>query len=113
MGYNALVMISMRSIREFSGRVAAEFSPERIVLFGSYASGNPTPDSDVDLLIVMPFEGRSVNKSVEMRIKLHPPFPVDLIVRTPEAVRQRLAMGDTFIRDILSDGKVLYESNHV
>lgn len=105
-------MISMRSIRELSRRIAAEFSPERIVLFGSYASGKPTPDSDVDLLIVMPFEGRSVNQSVEMRLKLRPPFPVDLIVRTPEAVQKRLEMGDTFMRDVLSDGKVLYEADH-
>jgi len=113
MGYNPCVMVSMRSIREFSRRIAAEFSPERIVLFGSYAGGKPTPDSDVDLLIVMPFEGRSVNKSVEMRLKLRPQFPVDLIVRTPEVVQQRLEMGDTFMRDILGGGKVLYEADRV
>lgn len=103
----------MRSIRDFSRRIAAEFGPERIVLFGSYASGKPTPDSDVDLFIVMPFEGKPVNKSVEMRLKLRPSFPVDLIVRTPEAVQQRLDMGDTFVQDILRDGKVLYEAHHV
>lgn len=111
MGYNPCVMISMRSIREFSRRIAAEFGPERIVLFGSYASGKPTPDSDVDLLVVMPFEGKSVNKSVEMRVKLRPGFPVDLIVRTPQAVQHRLDMGDSFMRDVLRDGKVLYEAS--
>lgn len=112
MGYNPSAMVSMSSIREFSRQIAAEFHPERIVLFGSYASGSPTPDSDVDLLVVMPFEGKSVNQSVEMRVRLRPQFPVDLIVRTPQAVQQRLDMGDTFIRDILSDGKVLYEADH-
>ena len=66
----------------------------------------------MDLLIVMPFEGRPVEQSVQMRLKLRPPFPVDLIVRTPETVRQRLEMGDTFMRDILRDGKVLYEACH-
>ena len=60
-----------------------------------------------------PFEGRSVEQSVEMRLRLHPAFPVDLIVRTPETVRQRLEMGDTFMRDILRDGKVLYEAHQV
>ena len=112
MGYNPVGMVSMKSIRDLSRRIAEEFSPERIVLFGSYAAGNPTPDSDVDLLIVMPFEGRPVNKSVEMRLKLHPRFPVDLIIRTPQAVQQRLDMGDTFMQDILSDGKVLHEAHH-
>ncbi len=66
----------------------------------------------MDLLIVMPFEGRPVNQSVQMRLKLRPPFPVDLIVRTPESVQQRLEMGDTFMRDILREGKVLYEAHH-
>jgi len=112
MGYNPCVMVSISKIRQFSRQIAEEFKPERIVLFGSYASGKPTPDSDVDLLIVMPFEGRSVEQSVEMRLKLRPPFPVDLIVRTPETVRQRLEMGDTFMRDILRSGKVLYEAHH-
>lgn len=113
MRYNPSTMISMRSIREFSRQIAAEFHPERIVLFGSYASGRPTPDSDVDLLVVMPFEGKSVNKSVEMRVRLRPKFPLDLLVRTPQAVQQRLEMGDTFMQDILNDGKVLYEADHV
>jgi len=106
-------MVTMRKITEFSRRIAAEYHPQRIVLFGSYADGKPTPDSDVDLLIVMPFEGRSVNRSVDIRLKLRPSFPVDLIVRTPENVQQRLDMGDSFIRDILRSGKVLYEADHV
>ena len=106
-------MVSMSRIREFSRRIAVEYRPERIVLFGSYARGAVTPDSDVDMLIVMPFEGRSVHKSVEIRLKLRPPFPVDLIVRTPEMVRRRLEMGDNFIRDILETGKVLYEADHI
>jgi predicted nucleotidyltransferase len=106
-------MVTMRKITEFSRRIAAEYHPQRIVLFGSYARGRPTPDSDVDLLIVMPFEGKPVRMSVDMRLKLRPSFPVDLIVRTPENVQQRLDMGDSFMRDILRSGKVLYEADHV
>ena len=105
-------MVSMASIEELGRKIAAEYRPERVVLFGSYARGNPTPDSDVDLLIVMPFEGKPVFKSVEMRMKFRPAFPVDLILRTPEAVRQRIEMGDTFMRDVLRTGKVLYEADH-
>lgn len=105
-------MVSMRAIEELGQRIGAEFRPERVVLFGSYAHGNATEDSDVDLLIVMPFEGKPVHKSVEMRLKLRPPFPVDLLVRTPETVRERVEIGDCFINDILATGKVLYEADH-
>jgi len=68
-------------------------------------------DSDVDLLIVMPFEGEAVAKSVEVRLEVKFPFPVDLLIRSPETVRRRLAMGDSFIRDVLARGKVLYEAH--
>jgi predicted nucleotidyltransferase len=105
-------MITMRQIEDVSGRIAAEFEPERILLFGSYAWGAPSPDSDVDLLVILPFEGKAVAKSVEMRLKIKPPFPVDLLVRTPEKIRERLALGDPFIRSILEKGKVLYEANY-
>ena len=105
-------MIPMQQIQEVSRRIADEFHPERILLFGSYAWGAPSPDSDVDLLVILPFEGKAVAKSVEMRLKIKPPFPVDLLVRTPEKVRERLALGDPFIRSILEKGKVLYEAQH-
>jgi predicted nucleotidyltransferase len=51
-------MVAMNAITEFSRRVAEEFSPEKIILFGSHAYGTPTEDSDVDLLVILPFEGR-------------------------------------------------------
>ena len=104
-------MVAMKEIREFSRRIAREFRPERVVLFGSYATGGATEDSDVDLLVVLPHRGEAVHKSVEIRLKLRPHFPLDILVRTPEKVRQRLAMGDTFMRDILQKGKVLYEAH--
>ena len=94
-----------------SGRIASEFRPDRIILFGSYARGAPTIDSDVDLLVVLPFDGKVVDKSVEIRLKVRPPFPVDLIVRTPEKVRERVEMGDGFMQEILDEGKVLYETD--
>lgn len=91
--------------------MAEEFRPDKVFLFGSYAYGNPRSDSDVDLLVVMPLDGDPVDKSVEMRLKLRPRFPLDLLVRTPAKIRERLAMGDDFIRDILEKGKVLYEAS--
>lgn len=101
----------MDKIKEFSQRIGLEFGAEQVILFGSYARGVVTEDSDVDLLVIGPFEGRSVDKSVEIRMKLRPGFPIDLLVRTPEKVRQRIEMGDDFMREILEEGKVLYETN--
>jgi predicted nucleotidyltransferase len=104
-------MVAMSQIEEFGQRIGREFDAQRVVLFGSYADGSATDDSDVDLLVVLPFEGKSVHQSVEIRMRLRPSFPVDLVVRTPEKVRERLEMGDEFLREILEEGKVLYEAD--
>ena len=104
-------MVVMDRIKEFSRRIGLEFGAERVILFGSYARGVVTEDSDVDLLVIGPFEGRSVDKSVEIRMKLRPGFPIDLLVRTSDKVRQRMEMGDDFMREILEEGKVLYEAD--
>jgi uncharacterized protein len=102
---------TMQQIEDFGRCIGEEFHPRQVVLFGSYARGAATRDSDVDMLVVMPFEGRSVDKSVEIRLKTNPPFPLDLLVRTPEALQRRIELGDNFLRDIIRHGKVLYEAN--
>lgn len=103
-------MVSRRDIRRVCSQIAREFKPERIVLFGSYAYGQPTPDSDVDLLVVMPFEGRATEQAVKISSRLDHRFPIDLLVRTPQEVRQRLDWNDVVLREITSKGEVLYES---
>ena len=105
-------MVEREKIREFSKAVAQKFRPQKIILFGSYAYGNPTEDSDVDLLVVMPFDRRQGRKSLEIRRAIPSGFPMDLIVRTPEFIAQRLAWGDCFTQEIVTRGKVLYEANH-
>ena len=104
-------MVTMNQIEELARRIGREFRADRVVLFGSYAHGAATDDSDVDLLVILPFEGKSAHQSVEMRLRLRPAFPVDLLVRTPETVRRRVEMGDGFMREILQEGRVLYESD--
>ncbi len=103
-------MVAMNEIERFGRRIGEEFGAERVILFGSYARGNANPDSDVDLLVIGPFPGRSADKAVEIQMKLRPAFPVDLLVRTPEKVRERIAMGDPFMQEILRHGKTLYEA---
>lgn len=103
-------MVAMNQIEEFGRRIGREFGAEKVILFGSYARGVPSPDSDVDLLVIGPFTRRSADTSVEIQMKLRPAFPVDLLVRTSEKVRQRIAMGDTFMQEILTQGRILYEA---
>jgi predicted nucleotidyltransferase len=94
-------------------RIVETFDPERIVLFGSYASGQPAPSSDLDLFIIMENdEERPAQRSARIaRILLDIPFPMDIVVRTPEEVEYRLSIGDYFIREILEQGQTLYERN--
>jgi len=90
-------------------RLVEHFDPEQIILFGSHARGTASPDSDVDLLVVMPVSGSKRAKQVEMRVALHDiAVPKDIILVTPDQVeRQRNVVG-TLIRPALQEGKVLY-----
>jgi len=105
-------MVDMKEIKDLTSQIAREFSPERIILFGSYAYGQPGNDSDVDLLVVLPFKGKPVRKAIEIRNKINAGVPLDLIVRTPEQVADRVAQNDWFMREILERGHTLYEANH-
>ncbi len=105
-------MVPMERIQELADRIAREFSPERIILFGSHARGDAGKYSDVDLLVVLPFEGKSYRKATEIRSKVRPDFPVDLVVRTPAELKQRLEWGDFFLQEAVGEGKVLHEAAH-
>ena len=98
------------NIAAVARQIGERLHPERIILFGSCARGKPTPDSDVDLLVVMRTRRRPAEQATAIRQAVDFPFPVDLLVRTPQQVRDRLAMGDCFIREIVTQGKVLYEA---
>jgi len=103
---------SYREIKEVSEQIAREFQPRKIILFGSHAYGKPAWDSDVDLLVVMPFKGRPNRQAVKIRSRIDTTVALDLLVRTPQHISQRLAMGDTFMRDIFERGKVVYEAHN-
>ena len=105
-------MISRRVIRKFANEVARRFKPARIILFGSYAYGTPTGDSDVDLLVVMRCKGRPLDAALNVRRAVDAGFPLDLIVRTPAEVRKRLALGDFFLREVVDKGIILYDTAH-
>ncbi len=105
-------MVTTGVIQKLADRIAREFRPERIILFGSYARGRPDRDSDVDLLVILPYTGKSWKMATRIRNAVEPSFPLDLLVRSPAQVDERVAMGDPFMREMVERGKVLYETDH-
>jgi len=103
-------MIDEKSILELKDRIASEFRPQRIIMFGSYAYGTPTEDSDLDLLIIMKYVGSAISKAVEILNHIRPRIPVDLVLRTPEEIQKRIQANDFFLTEILRRGQVLYEA---
>lgn len=102
-------MISKQNIKKYALRIGRQFHPQQVILFGSYANGIPTEDSDVDLLVIMDHHKlRNIEQAIEIQLTADAAFPMDLIVRRPAEVHQRLAMNDAFLKGLLLDGEVLY-----
>ncbi len=97
-------------IKGLCQRIAEAFHPEKIILFGSQAYGNPREDSDIDLLVVMPYDGDHAKAAVRILNHLSVFAPIDLLVRSPEEIRERIELGDRFMREITERGKVIYET---
>ncbi len=95
-------------IEQLSRAVVKYFSPERIVLFGSHATGVARPDSDVDLLVVFPGQGDATHRSLEIRNRCNPDFALDLITCSAGELAQRLESGSTFYREIIENGRTLH-----
>jgi uncharacterized protein len=90
-------------------RIVAVLHPEKIILFGSYAYGRPSDDSDVDLLVIMETTARPADRYLAVSRVLRPrPFPIDILVKTPKEIAQALEKGDSFIQEIVSRGRLLY-----
>jgi predicted nucleotidyltransferase len=103
--------IPMAAIRRYARQIAERFHPEKIILFGSYAYGHPHEDSDVDLLVIMPARNQ-LDQAFKIRWQLPAPFAMDLLVCTPKEMKWRLEEGESFLTEITSKGKVLYEENN-
>ena len=96
-------------VREYVVKLADEFRPERVILFGSLAEGRATADSDVDLMVVMEGKTNGMDRALEIRRRIPRSFPLDLIVKTPAEMRRGVKARDGFICSVLERGKVLYE----
>ncbi len=102
--------IPMKDIRIIAEQIAEHFTVEKIILFGSYAYGNPNESSDVDLLVIMNHDKKNNRKQMfEISETLYPkPFSIDVIVRKPIDIKRRIPLGDWFLKQITQQGKILY-----
>ena len=97
-------------IHEMVRRIAAQFGPDKIILFGSHARGDARPDSDVDLLVVMPVQGSRRQKATEIDMALADrTVSLDLLVVTPEDFERGLAEIGSVLRPAALEGQVLYD----
>ncbi|MBN2684297.1 MAG: nucleotidyltransferase domain-containing protein [Pontiellaceae bacterium] len=103
-------MVAFNTIENCAQQVANMFRPEKIILFGSYAYGKPTENSDIDLLVVMNHTGSAVQQAAQIRTSIQTSVPMDVLVRSPEKVQERLRLGDPFLKTIFEKGEMLYEA---
>ena len=103
-------MVDEKSIQDLRDRIRAECRPERIILFGSYAYGNPETDSDVDILVIVEHGDSGPKRATEILSRINPRIPVDLVVRTEDEIKSRLQADDFFLAEIMNRGRVLYEA---
>lgn len=108
--YNEIMEITEKVIEDVLQKILDHANPEMVVLFGSYAWGAPTRDSDLDLLVVKKSELRRDERALEIsRLFANRMFPIDIIVYTPDEVGQYQKIEGSFIKDILENGRVLYD----
>lgn len=103
-------MVAADDIISFADDVAERYQPQRIILFGSYAYGTPTADSDVDLLVVMPHLGPAYRLAARIRVEIGSRFPMDLLVRSQNEIEKRVRGNDFFLKEVVERGLVLYDA---
>jgi predicted nucleotidyltransferase len=102
-----------KTLRELVTKIKEDYQPEKIILFGSCAYGNPTRDSDIDLLIIKRTKERPMDRRVRIRRIVSDPhrrIPFEPLVLTPQEIKNRLRIGDQFIKQILTNGEIIYAS---
>jgi predicted nucleotidyltransferase len=102
--------VPLAAIRRFARQIAERFHPDKIILFGSYAYGQPHEESDVDLMVIMPTRN-VIYQAIRIDLAFERLFSLDVHVRTPYQIKQGLKEGDCdwFLREVMEKGKVLYE----
>lgn len=107
-------MSTFESVIESITRTLIKEGAEKVILFGSYAYGSPTKESDIDILVIKDIpENETRNFRIKMKTALwkslkNPQFSFDILVDNEQRIQKRILMGDLFYKEILLKGKVLY-----
>jgi len=104
--------IPQEAIDQVVEQIVEKFKPQKIIFFGSYARGNPRPESDVDMLVVMDTPLKDVRQAIEICQQIEYRFGLDLIVHKPTYLAEGIKNGNWFLRDVVKEGKVLYEAGN-
>jgi predicted nucleotidyltransferase len=97
-------------IQKIVQQIVARFRPQKVILFGSYAHGKPTRDSDVDLLVVMDTEEQVIHAAARISAAIDHPFPLDILVVKPSEWQASVARRGVFATDVMAQGVVLHEA---
>ncbi len=100
-----------KNIQNLIYQIEEKFDPDKIILFGSHAYGKPNWESDIDLLVIMNFEGTARQQAAMILTKIDYHFALDLLVRSANQISERIKNGDFFLRDVIEKGLVLYDRN--
>lgn len=103
-------MIETDKISEIVNKIVSGYNPEKIILFGSYATGNPNEDSDLDLFVIKDTDLPRPKRVVQVRKMIYGSMiPIDLIVYTPKEIDESKDNKFGFVHEVLNTGKILYE----
>ena len=105
-----MTTVTLRDIQKIVQQIVDHFHPQKVILFGSYAHGTPTADSDVDLLVVMETEEPPLHAAARIAAAVDHPCALDILVRSPSDLEASLARQGVFATEILTTGIVLYEA---
>ena len=102
--------VPMGAIKQVVEQIVEQFHPQKVILFGSHAYGKPHTESDVDILVIMETELSGAQQAVKILQAINANFGIDLVVYTPQRLAQRLQWGDSFLLEVVTRGRLLYES---
>lgn len=102
--------VALHDIQRIVQQIVERFDPQKVILFGSYASGSPTEDSDVDLLVVMDTKEEPIHAAARIAAAIDHPFALDVLVFKPATLRSSFERKGSFATEVMTKGKVLYEA---
>jgi predicted nucleotidyltransferase len=102
--------VTSKDIQKVAQQIVEQFHPQKVILFGSYANGTPTENSDVDLLVLMETKEQPLHTAARIAAAIDHPFASDIVVRRPLELAASLARQGGFATEVMTTGIVLYEA---